>query len=65
VRPRKHAWWLKTLHDEALGVSDLMLKDPAAQRMFARAEKLGVAGEVYRVHQKNSHDGSGSPAGRR
>lgn len=32
------------LHDEALGVSDLMLKDPAAQRMIARAEKLGVAG---------------------
>ena len=31
--------------DEALGVSDLMLKDPAAQRMIARAEKLGVAGE--------------------
>ncbi|MCG6909288.1 MAG: hypothetical protein LJE94_04080 [Deltaproteobacteria bacterium] len=33
------------LHDEALGVSDLMLKDPAAQRMIARAEKLGVAGK--------------------
>ncbi len=31
--------------DEALGVSDLMLKDPAAKRMMARAEKLGVAGE--------------------
>ncbi len=31
--------------DEALGVSDLMLKDPAAKRMIARAEKLGVAGE--------------------
>ncbi len=30
--------------DESLGVSDLMLKDPAAQRMIARAEKLGVAG---------------------
>jgi citrate synthase len=30
--------------DEALGVSSLMLKDPAAQRMIARAEKLGVAG---------------------
>jgi len=26
-----------------LGVSDLMLKDPAAKRVFARAEKLGVA----------------------
>ena len=32
------------LHDEALGVSDLMLKDPAAKRMIARAEKLGIAG---------------------
>jgi len=31
--------------DPALGVSDLMLKDPAAKRMLARAEKLGVAGE--------------------
>jgi citrate synthase len=31
--------------DEALGVSDLMLKDPAAKRLLARAEKLGVAGE--------------------
>jgi len=27
-----------------LGVSNLMLKDPAAKRAFARAEKLGVAG---------------------
>jgi citrate synthase len=35
----------ENLHDEALGVSDLMLKDPAAQRMLARAEKLGVAGK--------------------
>ena len=32
------------LQDEALGVSDLMLNDPAARRMIARAEKLGVAG---------------------
>ncbi len=31
--------------DEALGVSSLMLKDPAAKKMIARAEKLGVAGE--------------------
>jgi len=30
---------------ESLGVSGLMLKDPAAQRMIARAEKLGVAGK--------------------
>ncbi|HPQ44546.1 MAG TPA: citrate/2-methylcitrate synthase [Syntrophales bacterium] len=28
-----------------LGVSDMMLKDPAAKRTFARAEKLGVAGK--------------------
>jgi citrate synthase len=33
------------LDDESLGVSNLMLKDPAAKRMIARAEKLGVAGE--------------------
>ena len=35
----------ENLNDEALGVSSLMLKDPAAKRMFARAEKLGVAGK--------------------
>ena len=35
----------ENLYDEALGVSDLMLKDPAAKRMFARAEKLGTAGK--------------------
>ena len=35
----------ENLDDEALGVSELMLKDPAAKRMIARAEKLGVAGE--------------------
>lgn len=35
----------ENLHDEALGVSNLMLKDPAAKRMIARAEKLGVAGK--------------------
>ncbi len=33
------------LGDPALGVSGLMLKDPAARRIFARAESLGVAGE--------------------
>jgi len=33
------------LNDEALGASSLMLKDPAANRMLARAEKLGTAGE--------------------
>jgi hypothetical protein len=35
----------ENMNDEALGVSDLMLKDPAAKRMVARAEKLGVAGK--------------------
>ncbi len=35
----------ENIHDEALGVSSLMLKDPAAKRMIARAEKLGVAGK--------------------
>ena len=30
---------------EALGVSSLMLKDPAAKRLIARAEKLSVAGK--------------------
>lgn len=33
------------LDDPALGVSSLMLKDPMAKRMIARAEKLGVAGK--------------------
>ncbi|UCF94205.1 MAG: hypothetical protein JSW39_08615 [Desulfobacterales bacterium] len=31
--------------DEALGVSSLMLRDPAARRMLDRAAKLGVAGK--------------------
>jgi hypothetical protein len=35
----------ENFHDEALGVSGLMLKDPAAKRMIARARKLGVAGK--------------------
>ena len=35
----------ENLTDEALGVSNLMLKDPAAHRILARAEKLGVAGK--------------------
>jgi citrate synthase len=53
----------ENLNDEALGVSDLMLKDPAAQRMFARAEKLGVAGkfiaftrEIVKAAQKLSKE---------
>ena len=51
------------LNDEYLGVSSLMLKDPAAKRMFARAEKLGVAGryiaftrEIVKAAQKISKD---------
>lgn len=35
----------ENLDSEALGVSDLMLRDPAANVLFARAEKLGVAGK--------------------
>jgi hypothetical protein len=35
----------QNLSDPALGVSDLMLQDPAAKRIVGRAEKLGVAGE--------------------
>jgi len=35
----------ENMDDEALGVSNLMLNDPAAKRMVARAEKLGVAGK--------------------
>ena len=35
----------ENMNDEALGASSLMLKDPAAKRMIARAEKLGVAGK--------------------
>jgi len=38
--------------DEALGVSDLMLKDPAAKRMFARAKKLGIAGTYVEFTEK-------------
>ena len=49
--------------DEALGVSNLMLNDPAAKRMIARAEKLEVAGvniefmkEVVKAAQAISSD---------
>jgi len=35
----------ENLKSESLGVSNLMLKDPAAKRTIARAEKLGVAGK--------------------
>ena len=51
------------MDDEALGVSDLMCKDPAAARMIARAEKLGVAGkyieftrEIVKAAQQLSSD---------
>jgi len=40
------------LHDEALGVSGLMLKDPAAKRMLKRAEKLGIAGAYMEFLKK-------------
>jgi len=49
------------LGDPALGVSDLMLKDPAAKRVFVRAEKLVVADkyvaftkEMVRAAQRES-----------
>ena len=35
----------ENIDDEALGVSNLMLHDPAATRMIARAETLGIAGK--------------------
>ena len=51
------------LNDPALGVSGLMLKDPMAKRMIARAEKSGVAGqyvslmkEIVKAAQKLSKD---------
>jgi citrate synthase len=42
----------ENIHDEALGFSSLMLKDPAAKRMIARAEKLGVAGKNIEFMKK-------------
>jgi len=51
------------IHDEALGVSGLMLEDPAAGRMIAQAEKHGVAGkyiaftkEIVKAAQKFSSE---------
>lgn len=51
----------ENLNNEALGVSGLMLKDPAAKRIFAQAEKFGVTGryigfmkEVVKAAQKAS-----------
>ena len=53
----------ENLDNEALGVSNLMLKDPAAKRIFARAEELGVAGkyiaftkEIVKAAQKISKE---------
>ena len=53
----------KKLNDPALGGSGLMLKDPMAKRMVARAEKLGVAGkyvslikEIVKAAQKFSKE---------
>jgi len=50
--------------DEALGVSDLMLKDPAAKRLIARAEALGVAGDYVALMKevvKAAQEASESP----
>lgn len=51
------------MDSEALGVSNLMLKDPAAKRMFARAQELGVAGryiaftkEIVKAAQRMSRE---------
>jgi citrate synthase len=53
----------ETTDTESLGVSALMLKDPAAKRLIARAEKLGVAGEhiafmkeIVKAAQKSSSE---------
>jgi hypothetical protein len=53
----------ENLFNEALGVSSLMLKDPAAKRIFSRAEELGVAGryiaffkEVVKAAQQMSRE---------
>jgi hypothetical protein len=42
----------ENLNDEALGVSEIMLKDPSAKRMIARAEKLGIAGKYIDFTKK-------------
>jgi citrate synthase len=54
----------ENINDEALGVSGLMLKDPAAKRMLARAEKLGVAGNYIALMNevvKAAQDASSEP----
>jgi citrate synthase len=40
------------LNDEGFGVSGLMVKDPAAKRMFARAKDLGVAGKYIELTER-------------
>jgi citrate synthase len=42
----------ENLDNEALGVSDLMLKNPAAKRLLTRAEKLGVAGKYIAFYEE-------------
>ncbi len=53
----------KHLNEDDFGVSGLMVKDPAAKRMFARAKKLGVAGKyieltesIVEIAKKESDD---------
>lgn len=51
-------------NDEALGVSNLMLKDPAAKKMLARAKKLGVVGQHISFMEevvKAAQEASGEP----
>ena len=39
-------------NDEGFGVSGLMINDPAAKRMFARAKKLGVSGKYIELTEE-------------
>tara|TARA_B100001765_G_C19501974_1_gene339953 strand:+ start:411 stop:1382 length:972 start_codon:yes stop_codon:yes gene_type:complete len=40
------------LNDEGFGISGLMIKDPAAKRMFVRAKELGVSGKYVKIIEK-------------
>ena len=42
----------KHLDDEGFGVSGLMIKDPAAKRIFTRAKELGVSGKYIELTEK-------------
>lgn len=42
------------LNDEGFGVSGLMIDDPAARRMIARAKELGVSGKYIELTEKIS-----------